>query len=126
MDYKDYYKILGVEPEASDEAIKKAYRKLAKEYHPDTASGDKERAENRFKEVSEAYEVLGDKEKRAKYDEMRSRIKNGGFDPSAFAGFGGDGSFTYTWTGGNGDAFGFSDFFNMFFGGTGGFGACAR
>ncbi len=123
MDYKDYYKILGVEPEASDEAIKKAYRKLAKEFHPDTASGNKEKAEDRFKEVSEAYEVLGDKEKRAKYDEMLSRIKNGGgFDPSAFAGFGGDGSYTYTWTGGDGDAYGFSDFFNMFFGGAGGFG----
>jgi curved DNA-binding protein len=123
MDYKDYYKILGVEPAASDEAIKKAYRKLAKEFHPDTASGNKEKAEDRFKEVSEAYEVLGDKEKRAKYDEMLSQIKNGGgFDPSAFAGFGGDGSYTYTWTGGDGDAYGFSDFFNMFFGGMDGMG----
>jgi curved DNA-binding protein len=122
VEYKDYYKILGVEPTAGDEAIKKAYRKLAKEYHPDTAAGDKEQAENRFKEISEAYEVLGDKEKRAKYDEMLSRIKNGGFDPAAFAGFGGDGTFTYTWTGEDDDAFGFSDFFNMFFGGMGGFG----
>jgi curved DNA-binding protein len=125
MDYKDYYKILGVEPTASADEIKKVYRKLAKEFHPDTAKGSKEAAEERFKEVSEAYEVLGDKEKRAKYDEMLQQIRNGGgFDPSAFSGFGGgDGYTTYTWTGGGGDdAYGFSDFFNMFFGGMGGMG----
>jgi curved DNA-binding protein len=124
MDYKDYYKILGVEPTASADDIKKVYRKLAKEFHPDTAKGSKAKAEERFKEVSEAYEVLGDKEKRAKYDEMLQQIKNGGgFDPSAFSGFGGgDGYTSYTWAGGGDDAYGFSDFFNMFFGGTGGMG----
>ncbi len=68
---KDYYKILGVDPSASQEEIKKAYRKLVLKYHPDRNPGDKE-AEERFKEINEAYEVLGDPEKRAQYDSMRS------------------------------------------------------
>ena len=65
--FKDYYKILGVEKKAGDKEIKQAYRKLARKYRPDVNPGDKS-AEDRFKEVSEAYEVLSDKEKRAKYD----------------------------------------------------------
>jgi len=69
MNYKDYYKILGVEKKASADEIKKAYRKLAVKYHPDKNQGDK-KAEEKFKELNEAYEVLGDAEKRKKYDEL--------------------------------------------------------
>ena len=69
MDFKDYYKILGVEPTADEKAIKAAYRKLARKYHPDVS---KERdAEEKFKEANEAYEVLGDAQKRAEFDEIR-------------------------------------------------------
>jgi curved DNA-binding protein len=70
MKYKDYYKILGVDRQASEEDVKKAYRKLARKYHPDVSK--EKNAEERFKEVAEAYEVLKDKEKRAAYDEMGS------------------------------------------------------
>ena len=66
---RDYYEVLGVQKNATDEELKKAYRKLAKQNHPDLHPGDKE-AEARFKEINEAYEVLSDKEKRAKYDQF--------------------------------------------------------
>ena len=69
MEYKDYYKILGVSKSATQDEIKKAYRKLAVKYHPDKNEGDKA-SEEKFKEISEAYEVLGDPEKRKKYDEL--------------------------------------------------------
>lgn len=69
MEYKDYYKVLGVEKKATQDEIKKAFRKLAIKYHPDKTKGDKA-AEEKFKEVNEAYEVLGDKNKRQKYDTM--------------------------------------------------------
>lgn len=68
-DYKDYYKILGVDRNATDKEIKAAYRRLARKYHPDVNPGDKS-AEEKFKGISEAYEVLSDKEKRAKYDQF--------------------------------------------------------
>ena len=90
MEFKDYYKVLGVGKDAAEVEIKKIYRKLAKKYHPDTNAGSKA-SEEKFKEISEAYEVLGDKDKRAKYDEMyddlksgRYREQSGGFDPSAY------------------------------------------
>ncbi|MBZ0238681.1 MAG: DnaJ domain-containing protein, partial [Deltaproteobacteria bacterium] len=67
----DYYKALGVDAKASNDEIKKAYRKLAKQYHPDSTGGDKAK-ESRFKEASAAYDVLGDAKKRAQYDEIRA------------------------------------------------------
>lgn len=112
MEYKDYYKTLGVEKDASQDEIKTAFRKAAKKYHPDLHPDDKE-AQNKFTEVNEAYEVLGDEKKRKQYDTFGS---SGGFqggqnfDPSQYGG-----SYTYT----SSDE-GFSDFFNTFFGGGGG------
>ena len=111
MQYKDYYKILGVSKEASTDEIKKEYRKLAKKYHPDRNPGD-DVAEQKFKEVSEAYEVLGDEEKRKQYDNFGSSYNFSGgenFDPRDFG-------YTYTTSA---DMGGFSDFFDMFFGGGG-------
>ena len=72
MDYKDYYKTLGVDKKASESEIKSAYRKLARKYHPDVNPNDPS-AEERFKEINEAYEVLSDKEKRTKYDQFGSQ-----------------------------------------------------
>src|SRR3990172_6969265 len=69
MDYKGYYKILGVSKSASEKEIKSAYRKLAQKYHPDKNPGDK-KAEDRFKDINEAYEVLSDSQKRRKYDQL--------------------------------------------------------
>ena len=78
MSMKDYYKILEVSESAGQEEIKKSYRRLAKLHHPDTHHGDKQ-AEDRFKEISEAYQVLKDKQKRMKYDQMR-KYGGGGFN----------------------------------------------
>ena len=69
MEYRDYYKILGVDKKASEKEIKSAYRKLARKYHPDV-NPDNPQAETKFKEVNEAYEVLGDPQKRTKYDQL--------------------------------------------------------
>ena len=93
MDYRDYYKVLGVERGASEKEIKTAFRRLAQQCHPDKNPGDK-RAEEKFKEINEAYEVLGDPQKRAKYDRLGSRYAEweraghpgAGFDFSQWAG----------------------------------------
>src|SRR2546423_8684940 len=76
IEFKDYYATLGVPRDASDEEIKKAFRKLARQYHPDVAK-DKKTAEEKFKEINEAYEVLGDAEKRKQYDELGANWKRG-------------------------------------------------
>lgn len=127
MEYKDYYKILGVERTADEKEIKKAYRRLARQFHPDMKPGDKA-AEARFKEINEANEVLSDPEKRRKYDELGQNYQRwqqtgqpGGFDWSQW---------TSGWPGGTrveygdvqdlNDLFGgsgFSDFFQTIFGG---------
>jgi len=108
---KDYYAVLGVSSDAPADEIAKAYRKLAKRYHPDANKGDAG-AEEHFKEVSAAYEVLGDKEKRAEYDQVRQMVASGvgpggvgGFGPGGDGGFGpGGGSFRFeTGDGGAGD-----------------------
>ena len=113
MKYRDYYQILGVDRNASEDEIKKAYRKLAKKYHPDTHPGDKA-AEEKFKEINEAYEVLGNAGRRKKYDQFgrQGQFFHGAeFDPSQF-GFGKGGRYGFR-TGGSG----VSDFFDLFFGG---------
>jgi len=110
LEYKDYYEILGVDKKASQEEIKKAYRKLAKQYHPDRNKGDKT-AEAKFKDVGEAYELLSNEEKRKQYDMFGSQGNFAGgasFDPSQY-GFGGYQTYT------SGDMGDHSDFFNMFF-----------
>ena len=87
---KDYYDVLGVKKGASDNELKKAFRKLARKYHPDVNPGDKA-AEAKFKEISEAYDVLGDKERRRKYDRVGHHAFRQGFDPSgAYAHYGTD------------------------------------
>lgn len=109
MKYRDYYEILGVDKKADSNEIRKAYRKLAKKYHPDH-NPDNDAAEAKFKEAAEAYEVLSDKEKRQKYDQFGHDFNGragADFDPGSY-GFNSGG-----FQSGGGD---YSDFFNMFFG----------
>src|SRR4051812_33492939 len=108
---KDFYKVLGVEKDAEASAIKKAYRKLARENHPDSKPGDTA-AEDRFKQVAEAYDVVGDADKRREYDEMRS-LYAGGF-PGGGAGFSGQ---NINFGGPGGGTFDISDLFGGLFGG---------
>ncbi len=143
MEFKDYYATLGVPKTATEKELKQAYRKLARKYHPDVNPGDKS-AEAKFKEINEANEVLGDPDKRRKYDELGANWRmyeqaqqQGQPFPGGFGGFGGGGGEGGAWTinmGGPGgsrtmteeemrDIFGtedpFSDFFRTFFGGGG-------
>ncbi len=127
MDYKDYYQILGVSRTASDKEIKKAYKQLARQHHPDLNDGDK-KAEAKFQDINEAYEVLGDSEKRAKYDRFGHQWKHAqaGGRPG-----GGGGGFDFDFSGfdfgaGGGGAGGFSSFFEQMFGGGGGHGHRSR
>src|SRR6202158_1291503 len=87
VEYKDYYKTLGVEKKASAEEIKKAYRKLARQYHPDRNPDNKE-AEARFKEISQAHDVLGDPEKRKQYASATGMFTTGAGPGGGFGGFG--------------------------------------
>lgn len=135
IDYKDYYKILGLPKTATEKEIKAAYRKLARQYHPDVNPGDKT-AEDKFKDVGEAYEVLSDADKRGKYDQYgdqwKSYSQGGGFHPGA----GGPGGVHFTdfdLGGMNGGAGGIDDFLSSLFGGApggqaspGGFGGFNR
>jgi curved DNA-binding protein len=123
MQFRDYYETLGVSKTATDDEIKSAFRKLARKYHPDVAK-DKKAAEEKFKQINEAYEVLGDPDKRQKYNQLGANWNQpGGFQPppqwsgqpaGGFHQWGGDGSrgveFEFGGTG-------FSDFFEAFFGG---------
>ena len=133
VQYKDYYQSLGVPRTASADEIKKSFRKLAREFHPDVAK-DKKKAEEKFKEINEAYEVLSDADKRKKYDELGANWKSGADfrPPPGYGGFGGGQAFRGGRSAG-GEEFhfggtGFSDFFEQMFGarmrgaGGGGFG----
>ena len=90
---KDYYAVLGVAPGASEKELSRAYKKLAKQHHPDANAGNPE-SEERFKEVNAAYDVLGDAEKRKEYDQVREMVASGvgPGGPGGFGGFGGGGS----------------------------------
>lgn len=132
---KDYYKVLGVSETASDKDIKSSFRKLAKQYHPDRNKGDK-KSEERFKEISEAYDVLSDSKKRSEYDNLRKygafagagqggfsgNPQGAGFDPSSFEhifrqgrGGGGNSRFEFRTAGGGFEQF--EDILSQFFGG---------
>lgn len=135
MEYKDYYETLGVPRKASKEEIKKAYRKLALQYHPDR-NPNNQAAEDKFKEVNEAYQVLSDAQKRAHYDQLGSaytqwqrRGAPGGFDWAQWT-TSGPGGVHVEYSGDLGEMFeglgGFSDFFQQIFGGRGGFGGQAQ
>lgn len=111
MEKRDYYEVLGVSKSASDDDIKKAYRTLAKKYHPDVST--ESNAEAKFKEVQEAYDVLSDATKRSQYDQFGHQAANGGFGQ----GFGGGAGF---------EGFDFGDIFSAFFGGNRGTSAQSR
>src|SRR5437870_7750209 len=124
VQFRDYYETLGVSKTASDEEIRSAFRKLARKHHPDVAK-DKKTAEEKFKEINEAYEVLSDPGKRKKYDQLGANWNQpGGFQPPPDWGSGAQPGGYYQWSGGDGGGIdfefggtGFSDFFEAFFGG---------
>jgi len=114
MDYKDYYKVLGVSKNASADEIKRTFRKLARKYHPDVNPGDK-KAEEKFKEINEAYEVLSDTDKRKKYDTLGPNWQE------QFGAHPGTGRRSYSYRTSPLDfdsTSGFSDFFETLFGRT--------
>src|SRR3954449_1552509 len=118
---KDYYAILGVPPTATEKELSRAFKNLAKEHHPDANPGNAA-PEERFKEISAAYDVLGDATKRAEYDEVRQMVASGvgpdgagGFGPGGFGGAGGGRTFRFDTDGG-----GLGDIFGNLFGGGGG------
>lgn len=125
---KDYYEILGVSKTASDEEIKKAYRQLAKKYHPDANIGDdKAQAEEKFKEISEAYSVLSDKQKRQQYDTFGSNFENAGFNGAGGYSTSGFGGFDFSGFGNGGIDIDLEDILgSVFGGGFGGFGSSAK
>jgi len=137
MEYKDYYRMLGVGRQASQAEIKKAYRKLAMQFHPDRNPNNKE-AESKFKEINEAYQALGDPEKRSHYDQLGSEYAQwqrqgapGGFNWGQWTtGRPGQGNVRVEYAGDMDDLFGqeggFSDFFQQIFGGLGGVGQPGR
>jgi len=137
MDFKDYYSLLGISKNATEDEIKKAYRKLAVKYHPDKNPGNKQ-AEEKFKEMGEAYEVLKDPDKRKKYDKLGSNWKQyeqtsgGGADFSQWARQGGGKNYSQTYSPEDFGGSDFSDFFNSFFSGEyspdggGGYGSQGR
>jgi curved DNA-binding protein len=125
MNYKDYYAILGVPKTAAEKDIKSAYRRLARKWHPDANPDNAKEAEEKFKEISEAYEVLGDPQKRSKYDvlgpnwqqaarqaEQQRQYRTGQYNDEGF-------DFNFGGPGGAAGPSGFSDFFDMFFSGIG-------
>src|SRR5438874_6794407 len=127
VQFRDYYETLGVSKTATEEEIRSAFRKLARKYHPDVAK-DKKAAEEKFKEINEAYEVLGDPEKRKKYDHLGADWERGGFQQAPRGGgmrggmpggMGAGGEFSFGGTG-------FSDFFEQFFGGAASRGGAGR
>lgn len=123
MEYKDYYEILGIKREATQAEVKSAYRKLAKKYHPDVNKTPE--ASSKFKDINEAFEVLGDKDKRSRYDSLGANWQSGanytpppGFEGFDFGGGAGGPQYQYSSQGINfEDLGGFSDFFNSLFGG---------
>src|SRR5438128_2134214 len=126
MEYKDYYKILGLPKGASEKEIKQAYRRLARKYHPDVNPGDKS-SEERFKEMGEAYAVLSDPDKRKKYDQFGPSLRDGTFwrqSGAAAANYGSPGSRAHVYTttrdfakdfDASGFGSGFSEFFEVLF-----------
>ena len=127
MNFVDYYQTLGISKSATQDEIKKAYRKLARKFHPDVNPNDKE-ANKKFQQINEAHEVLSDPEKRKKYDQYGENWKSAdqyeqarrtqGQGAGGYGGFGGGGFGDYTYSGGDDSAF--SDFFESLFGGGGG------
>ncbi len=121
---RDPYEVLGVSKSASEAEIKKAFRTLAKKHHPDTTKGD-EKSKARFQEVNQAYEIVGDKEKRPKFDrgEIDASGNPRGFDPRTGAGGGGGGNprdFHFSWGGPDGETAEAGDIFSELFGGFSG------
>ena len=121
MEFRDYYKVLGVDRKATDAQIKSAYRKLARKFHPDVNPNNKE-AETRFKELNEAYQVIGDADKRKKYDELGADWEHGVSQEEMMRRYAQQQRAAGAGAGAQGADFGggdFSDFFSQFFGGSG-------